>query len=215
MLNIELIIAAMKYFAFDDPLKCCRKTNIVSSSEQIRIINSGMRINLACKNTQLLFILIILTLVTVSMVLAMVIVDFYNPDYSPADKLIYSVIVARYHYSWVFVRHYQRSTFEIPGGHIEENEAPAEAAKRELIEETGAIKFSLVCVSTYSVTQGDETRFGKLYFADINEMGPVPDNSEIAEIALMDNLPSPVTYPDIQPLLFNKVIDYLKFNLRP
>lgn len=212
MLNIELIIAAMKYFAFDDPLKCCRKTNIVRSSEQIRIINSGIHINLACKNTHLLFILIILTSVTVSIALAMIRVDFYDPDFSSADKLIYSVIAARYHGKWVFVRHHQRMTFEIPGGHIEEYETPTRAARRELIEETGAIEFSLVCVSTYSVTQDDETRFGKLYFADINEMGPVPDNSEIAEIAFMDKLPSPVTYPEIQPLLFSKVIEYMKFD---
>ena len=210
MLNIELIIAAVKYFAFDDPLKCCRKTNIVSSSEKIRIINRGMRINLACKNTQLLFILITLTLVTVSMVLAMVRVNFYDPDFSPEDKLMYSVITARYHDNWVFVRHHRRSTFEIPGGHIEENETPTEAAKRELMEETGAIKFSLVCVSTYSVTQDDETRFGKLYFAEISEIGPVSDISEIGERIFLDYLPVPVTYPEIQPVLFNKVIDYLK-----
>jgi 8-oxo-dGTP diphosphatase len=140
----------------------------------------------------------------------MVKVNFYDPDFSPADKLIYSVVTARFLSNWVFVRHHQRDTFEIPGGHIEENETPTETAKRELMEETGAIKFSLVCVSTYSITEGDETRFGKLYFAEISEMGPVPDISEICDIIFMDNLPAPVTYPDIQPLLFNKVIDYLK-----
>jgi 8-oxo-dGTP diphosphatase len=149
------------------------------------------------------------------MVLVMVRVNFYDHDFSPADKLIYSVVTARYHDNWVFVRHHRRTTFEIPGGHIEENETPAEAAKRELMEETGAIKFSLVYVSTYSVTQDNEIRFGKLYFAEIDEMGPVPDISEIEEIAYMHDLPAPITYPEIQPLLFNKVIDYLKFDLRP
>ncbi len=137
-------------------------------------------------------------------------VNFYDPDFLPGDKLIYSVITARYLDKWIFVRHHQRSTFEIPGGHIEDNETPAEAAKRELMEETGAVKFSLVCISTYSVTQDDETRFGKLYFAEISEMGQVPDVSEIEEITFLNNLPVPVTYPEIQPLLFDKVIDYLK-----
>jgi 8-oxo-dGTP diphosphatase len=137
-------------------------------------------------------------------------VNFYNSDFLPGTKLIYSVIAARYYDKWVFVRHHQRSTFEIPGGHIEDNETPDEAAKRELIEETGAIKFSLECVNTYSVTQDGETRFGKLYFADISEMGPVPDISEIDEVTFLDNIPEPVTYPEIQPFLFNRVLAYLK-----
>jgi 8-oxo-dGTP diphosphatase len=137
-------------------------------------------------------------------------VNFYDPDFSPEDRLIYSVVTARYGDKWIFVRHHRRKTFEIPGGHIEAEELPYDAAKRELMEETGAIKFSLQCVSTYSVTMGNETRFGKLYYAIVSEIGVVPDTSEIEEIAFMSNLPVPVTYPDIQPLLFKKVLEYLK-----
>jgi len=140
----------------------------------------------------------------------MIKVAFYEPDFLTANRLIYSVIAAKYKDKWVFVRHHLRSTFEIPGGHIEENETPDEAAGRELMEETGAVKFSLECVSTYSVTQDRETRFGKLYFADIIEIGPIPDVSEIEEITFLDNLPDPVTYPEIQPFLFKKVLASLK-----
>jgi 8-oxo-dGTP diphosphatase len=139
----------------------------------------------------------------------MVRVDFYDAGFETTEKLIYSVIAARYLGSWIFVRHHQRTTFEIPGGHIEMNETPAEAAKRELMEETGAVKFTLECLSTYSVTIDNETRFGKLFLAEITEIGPVPDVSEIAEVALMKTLPDPVTYPEIQPLLFRRVTDHL------
>jgi len=142
----------------------------------------------------------------------MVIVNFYNPDLLPSDKLIYSVVTARYNDKWVFVRHHERSTFEIPGGHIEDVETPFEAAKRELMEETGALKFNLVCVATYSVTIDDKTRYGKLFFAEILEMGDVPDICEIEEITFLDNLPDSVTYPDIQPYLFKKVLEYLDTN---
>ena len=144
------------------------------------------------------------------MSLIMTEVNFYNSDFLPGTKLIYSVIAARYYDKWVFVRHHQRNTFEIPGGHIEDNETPDEAAKRELMEETGAIKFSMECVNTYSVTQDGETRFGRLYLADIFELGPVPDISEIDEITLLDNIPVPVTYPEIQSLLFKKVLAYIE-----
>ena len=140
----------------------------------------------------------------------MIKVAFYEPDFLTANRLIYSVIAAKYKDKWVFVRHHLRSTFEIPGGHIEENETPDEAAGRELMEETGAVKFNLECLSTYSVTQDGETRFGKLYFADIIKIGPIPDVSEIEEITFLDNLPDPVTYPEIQPFLFKKVLDWLK-----
>ena len=140
----------------------------------------------------------------------MIIVSFYTPDLLLSDKFIYSVVTARYNDKWVFVRHHERSTFEIPGGHIENDETPFEAAKRELMEETGALKFTLDCVATYSVTIDSETRYGKLYFAEIFEIGDIPDVSEIEEITFLNNLPDPVTYPEIQPHLFKKVMDYIK-----
>jgi 8-oxo-dGTP diphosphatase len=139
----------------------------------------------------------------------MTIVRFFEPDYLHATKFIYSVIAARYNNLWVFVRHHNRFTFEIPGGHIEKDETPDEAAKRELMEETGAIDFNLTCVSTYSVTIDSETRFGKMYYAEIFKIGPVPDSSEIAEIEFSFHLPDPVTYPEIQPWLFKRVLEYL------
>jgi 8-oxo-dGTP diphosphatase len=142
--------------------------------------------------------------------MTMVKVTFYDADYLAESKLIYSVVAAKYLTKWVYVRHHRRDTFEIPGGHIEDNESADDAAKRELSEETGAIDFKIVCVSTYSVTIDSETRFGKLYFAMISKIGPVPDSSEIAEIAFMDHFPELVTYPEIQPRLFERVITFIK-----
>jgi 8-oxo-dGTP diphosphatase len=138
----------------------------------------------------------------------MVQVKFYDPEILN-NKFIYSVIVARYWDKWVYVRHHKRVTFEIPGGHIEEGETPDEAASRELNEETGATEFRIECVSSYSVTIDGETRFGRLYYAEISALGPVPDVSEIEEVKVMDGFPDPVTYPDIQPLLYKRVLDYL------
>jgi 8-oxo-dGTP diphosphatase len=137
-------------------------------------------------------------------------VRFFEPTFEPSDKLTYSVIPARYNDKWIFVRHHKRSTFEIAGGHIEEGESPLEAAVRELMEETGAVQFTLECIATYSVKKDGETGWGRLYLSDVQELGPIPDISEIAEITLLDTIPDSPTHPDIQPLLFRKTLEYIE-----
>jgi 8-oxo-dGTP diphosphatase len=136
-------------------------------------------------------------------------VNFYDPLYIPELKLTYSVISARFRSRWIFVRHQMRSTWEIAGGHIEEGETSLEAAGRELMEETGALRFKLDCIATYSVTMNGETGWGRLYIAEVFEIGSIPDISEIAEMKLSDHLPENLTHPDIQPHLFNRTIDFL------
>jgi len=136
-------------------------------------------------------------------------VKFYNPSYTPDIKLTYAVIAARYNHNWLYVRHHKRNTWEIPGGHIEENETADEAAERELAEETGAVYFKIECVATYSVLKDGETGFGRLYFAEVARFGQIPDISEIAEVKMLDSLPENLTHPDIQPHLYQRILEYL------
>jgi 8-oxo-dGTP diphosphatase len=139
-------------------------------------------------------------------------VKFFDPAYEPGGKLIYSIIAARYSGRWIFVRHKNRGTFEIPAGHVENNESTFEAAARELREETGAISFSLDCVSTYSVERDGKKGYGRLYLAEISDIGPLPENSEIGEVIILDHLPGNLTHPDVQPELFKRIIEYLGDN---
>jgi 8-oxo-dGTP diphosphatase len=139
----------------------------------------------------------------------MTLVSFYDCSFE-AGELTYSVICARFMERWVYVRHHLRNTYEIPGGHIEPGETSDDAASRELMEETGALLFSIKCVATYSVTRGNVTGWGRLYLADITEIGPVPDKSEIAEVIFSDGFPENNTHPEIQPRLFEKVMEYMR-----
>lgn len=137
----------------------------------------------------------------------MVIVKFY--DDIEDSRLKFAVIISGYNGKWVFCKHKSRNTFEIPGGHREDGESIMETAKRELMEETGALKFSIKPICVYSVTgknkvnaSGDET-FGMVFFADISEFSDSLTN-EIEMIKLFEDLPTEWTYPEIQPLLIRE-----------
>ena len=139
----------------------------------------------------------------------MIEVNFYN---QVDDELLkFAVIISQTNGKWVFCKHKERDTYEIPGGHRESGESILEAAKRELKEETGAIDFSIKPICVYSVNGntrvneeiGKET-FGMLFIADINSFEEELQ-SEIEKIIITDHLIDNWTYPLIQPLLIDEV----------
>ena len=121
-------------------------------------------------------------------------------------KLKYVVICARYKNQWIFVKHKDRQTWEVPGGHIEQNELPDEAARRELQEETGAIIFQIALIGDYSVESSEGISYGRLYFAEVQAFGDSLAY-EMTERILKDNMPEELTYKEIQPLIMKKVIE--------
>jgi 8-oxo-dGTP diphosphatase len=153
-----------------------------------------------------------ITFATVKGKIKMTEVKFYKPVYEPGIQLTYSVISARFNDKWIFVRHKKRTSFEIAGGHIEPGESSHEAACRELMEETGAIQFRIECIATYSVNKDGITGWGRLYFAEVSEIGPLPEMSEIGEVIFGTELPEKNTHPDIQPYLYKKTLEYLEID---
>ena len=147
-------------------------------------------------------------------------VKFYD---SVDDSLLkFAVIVSQSNGKWVFCKHKERDTYEVPGGHREAGESILETAKRELQEETGAIRFDMKPLCVYSVTgktrvndMGEES-FGLLCYAEITEFA-TELHSEMEKIVLLDELPEEWTYSLIQPKLIEKYLQMkntIDFRLR-
>ena len=145
-------------------------------------------------------------------------IDLFNPNRQPeyinhkvriADigtlkAYKYAVNFVRYQDKWLYCRAKSRDTFETAGGHIEDGETPLEAAKRELYEETGALKFDVTPAFDYSVSSATKYDNGQVFLAQIYELGSIPDY-EMAEVKLFDAIPDKMRFPQILPVLFEKV----------
>jgi 8-oxo-dGTP diphosphatase len=127
--------------------------------------------------------------------------------------LTYVVIGAREEGKWIFVRHRERESWELPAGHIEKDEQALEAAKRELYEETGTVKADIRVLNDYSVTIRGRVSFGRIFFAAVEKRGPLPE-SEIGEIMVAENTPQPATYPEAHKVFVRLLEKYIRQSSR-
>jgi putative hydrolase of HD superfamily len=121
------------------------------------------------------------------------------------------VSFARYGGKWLLCKHRDRDTWETSGGHIEPGEAPLDAARRELYEETGALDFDITPVCDYWACDEPHEREditwanGQVFLAELKKTGPLPE-SEMERVELFDDFPGNLTYPDITAALLPEVL---------
>ncbi len=132
----------------------------------------------------------------------MTVIDVKFYDEVDDSLLKFAVIISKYEGKWVFCKHKERYTYEVPGGHREAGENILDTAKRELKEETCASEFDIAPICVYSVvdTEQHTETFGMLYFAEIKNFEGELHN-EIEKIIITQTLPTAWTYPMIQPKL--------------
>ena len=127
-------------------------------------------------------------------------VKIFDLGYCKNEELTRVVCVSKYKDKYVFSYNKKRNGWEIPGGHIEEGETWEEAAKREMYEETGAIKINVEPICVYKIST-----FGLLCYCEILELEELPKESEIEKIMFSDSLPDNLTFPESFKIYFETV----------
>ena len=127
------------------------------------------------------------------------------------SPVTYVVIAARYDGGWLFVRHRKRGGYELPAGHPDEGEDSVTAAVRELMEETGALDFTMEPVTWYSVDTGSGRQFGRLFLASVDTLGEITDKEEIEEVRVFRRLPRGLSLPVVMTFLYRTAAGYLRY----
>lgn len=105
-----------------------------------------------------------------------------------------------------------RKTWETQGGHIEKNETPLEAAKRELFEESGLMDADIFPVCDYYGYNSKSHSNGMVFVAIAHQFGALPE-SEMSEIKMFDELPKELTYPNVTPILYQEAMKKIKLKI--
>ena len=112
------------------------------------------------------------------------------------DDINYVRMVTKYNGKFVLPFHNESQKWDWVGGHVEKDENPLDAAKRELFEETGAVDFDIFPVFDHEALNKDGTHFnnGRTYFVVVREFSDLPDDSEMGKIGFFDKIPDGFRY---------------------
>ncbi|MEH7379642.1 nucleoside triphosphatase YtkD [Bacillus sp. JJ1533] len=147
----------------------------------------------------------------------------FTPDpFSTYPKHVW--VICRYKDDWLLTNHSERG-LEFPGGKVEEGETPEAAAKREVMEETGAEVSELQYIGQYKVNGKGKTIIKNIYYAEIKRLLEKKDYFETKGPVLLKELPfntiksdrrySFIMKDDVLPRSIEYVENYIKTKKAP
>lgn len=125
------------------------------------------------------------------------------------------VILALYQHQFLFTKHKERG-IEWPGGKVEDNETPLQAAIRELGEETGGQASSIWLVGQYNVYEGDDHHcyFVKnIYVAHVDFLAPSHSGEDTYGPILVPYSIRPTADKGFSPLVTDDVFYHVRESL--
>lgn len=127
----------------------------------------------------------------------------YIHSFGTLSPVKYVVVCTFYKGKMLLSRHRERLSWETQGGHIEPGETAAQAARRELYEESGVTDAQIIPVCDYYGYVADPHANGMVFVAVVHNLGALPE-SEMQEVRLFEKLPENLTYPNVTPRLMEE-----------
>ncbi|WP_208586354.1 RNA deprotection pyrophosphohydrolase [Gracilibacillus suaedae] len=97
-------------------------------------------------------------------------------------------VICRFEKKWLLTKHKNRG-LEFPGGKVEQNETPKQAAIREVLEETGGEVDQIKYIGQYFVSGKREKLAKNIYFAMVKKLREQDSYYETEGPVLLEKLP--------------------------
>lgn len=115
--------------------------------------------------------------------------SFREQPFSKTPKHVW--VICSYHNQWLLTKHRTRG-LEFPGGKVESGESAAEAAVREVMEETGGVVKDLYYIAQYFVSGKSGTIIKNVYYAPIESLQKQDTYYETYGPVLLEAIPQNV-----------------------
>lgn len=141
--------------------------------------------------------------------------SFLNEPFSKSPKHVW--VICKFKDQWLLTEHKTRG-LEFPGGKVEKGETAPEAARREVLEETGGIVDTLQYVAQYHVAGKQKTIIKNVYFATIRALEEQITYYETNGPVLLEKIPEDVRLNErfsfmMKDDVLSRCMRYIKANI--